>query len=192
MRNQIVASAVSLLSLTVSTSTADKAGAEAKDGFGGIPFGKSAHNVDWLTPASWMNANSSNARVYYVVDSDRRNLLANVRLYWPGLLCHFANDRLYAVEAEFPANARAFEELRIYLTDRYGRPRTSSSWREAPRDTFVYNQRLQSLSWSSSGGRKSIWLIRHARGGSLAVVDTTVIGGSGDLIGGPIFAQPAR
>jgi hypothetical protein len=113
-------------------------------------------------------------RSYYLADAGRRSFLANVRLVWPGLLYRFLDNRLYAIQAEYPPGDGLFERLRTYLTGKYGPPSMSESWQSAPPDTYVYQYKLRSVGWYGPGGQRSIWLTNHAEGGSIIMIDNTI------------------
>jgi hypothetical protein len=143
-------------------------------GFSGLSFGQTPQEVDWLAAADWMPSGCPQERFYYLADVDRRNFLANVRLVWPGLLYRFLDNRLYAIQAEFPSGDRAYVRLRDYLTRKYGQPSMSESWQGAPPDTYVYQHRLSSVGWYGPDGAQSIWLTNHDGGGTIIMIDNTI------------------
>ncbi len=143
-------------------------------GFNGLSFGQTPQEVDWLAAADWMPSGCPRERFYYLADVDRRNFLANVRLVWPGLLYRFLDNRLYAIQAEFPPGDGAFVRLRDYLTRKYGAPSMSESWQGAPPDTYVYQHRLISVGWYEPDGARSIWLTNHDGGGAIIMIDNTI------------------
>jgi len=143
-------------------------------GVNGLSFGQTPQEVGWLAAADWMPSGCSQERVYYLADVDRRNFLANVRLVWPGLLYRFLDNRLYAIQAEFPSGDGAFARLRDYLTSKYGAPSMSESWQGAPPDTYVYQHRLISVGWYEPNGARSIWLTSHDDGGAIFMIDNTI------------------
>ena len=181
MRNLIkVASVVGLLS----TAAADaRSNLNSNDAFNGLSFGQTPQELDSLAAADWMPSGCSRERFYYLADADRRNFLAQVRLVWPGLLYRFLDNRLYAIQAEYPPAEGAFVRLRAYLTRKYGSPSISESWHGAPADTYVYQQRLSSLGWYGPDGAWSIWLTNHDGGGSIIMIDNATADRAMQLIG---------
>jgi hypothetical protein len=143
-------------------------------GFNGLSFGQTPQEVDWLAAADWMPSGCPQERFYYLADVDRRNFLANVRLVWPGLLYRFLDNRLYAIQAEFPSGDGAFVRLRDHLTRKYGAPSMSESWQGAPPDTYVHQHRLSSVGWYGPDGARSIWLTNHDGGGAIIMIDNTI------------------
>ncbi len=143
-------------------------------GFKGLSFGQTPQEVDWLVTANWMQSGCPQERFYYLADADRRNFLADVRLEWPGLLYRFLDNRLYAIQAEFPSGEGAFERLQAYLTRKYGEPSMSESWQGAPSDTYVYQHRTSGVGWYGPDGTRFIWLTSHDEGGSIIMIDSVV------------------
>lgn len=184
MRDLIKALSVAGLLIT-SVARADAgSNREPIGGFDGLAFGQAPEEVDWLTAANWMQPGCPAERLYYLADADRRNFLAGVRLVWPGLLYRFLDNRLYAIQAEFPPGGGAFKRLRAYLVAKYGTPSMSESWQAAPRDTFVYQHRLNTVGWYAANGTQSIWLTAHDGGGSVIMIDSAVPDWEGQQLGG--------
>jgi hypothetical protein len=175
MRNLLKVAGFAWVLCATGVAAEDRFGPEAIDDFDGLSFGQSAQSVDWLTPASWMGSGCSRETFYYASHPARRNRLADVQLVWPGLLYRFFDNRLYAIEADLPRGEDGFAKLQIYLTALFGRPSMSESWQGAPVDTFVYQYRLRSAGWYGPDGKRSIWLTSHDAGGTLILIDNSLI-----------------
>ncbi|MCB1800308.1 MAG: hypothetical protein KDI82_01340 [Gammaproteobacteria bacterium] len=149
----------------------------------GLSFGQSPHAVAWLQASDPMPAACAQETRYYVADANRRGFLAEVRLKAPGLVYRFIQDRLYAVQAEFPSSQNSFATLGNYLTARYGAPDVTESWQEYPADTYVYRNRLQTMGWYGADRTYSIWLTNGNAGGSIIMVENGLADAGLQLIG---------
>lgn len=174
MRNPLTTSAIIWTSLSAGATVQGAPGVSQIEGPDGLSFGQSPLAVEWLATADWMPSGCSRERRLYLADADRRSFLADVRLVWPGLVYRFFDDRLYAVEADYPPGEDAFAKLAAYLTDRYGEPCMTESWQGAPKDAFVYQHRLRTLGWYGPDGHRSIWLTNHTEGGTLTMIDDSI------------------
>ena len=102
MRNLLTTSAIIWTSLSAGVTAQGAPGVSQIEGPDGLSFGQSPLAVEWLATADWMSSGCSRERRFYLADADRRSFLADVRLVWPGLVYRFFDDRLYAVEADYP------------------------------------------------------------------------------------------
>lgn len=172
MTRHLIAAVIA--SLVVLGAPVGAAWSRAIDGFGGLRFGDPAYAARWLDEADWDQPDSVGERIYHAQRPGEPTRLAGVRLYWPGLLYRFFEGRLYAVAAEFPADAQAYDRLLGYLRTRYGPPDTVQSWRDAPPDTYLYRHHLRAAGWFSDDRQRSVWLIGDDDRGSLTVIDNSL------------------
>lgn len=142
----------------------------------GLPFGRSAQQIESLVAADWIPTGCSREHLYVPADADRRAALAGVTLARPGLLYRFVDDSLYAVEAEFPPGGGSFARLRHHLVRQHGEPSVTESWLGAPHDTYVYRRRMRMAGWYGINGAQSIWLTSADDGGRIVVTDNAIAG----------------
>lgn len=173
MWNRILAVGTAALLCATAASAAWHTSPEPIAGFGGLSFGAAPHAAGWLEATGTVDP-ACPCETVFRRDADHAwTYLGDARLADPGLRYRFFDDRLYAVEADIAADGRSFAALRRYLTERFGNPGVAETWQTAPRDTFVYRQRLATFGWFSADRKRSIWLSHSAAGGSLTVIDNS-------------------